>query len=286
MLKTALGQIGVIAATLGGYALGNGHLMVLWQPFEFIIIGGTALSAFIVANSKEVLKASLEDLKAIYRRDKYGKQEYLELLSMMYVVFKTARTKGWLALERHIENPQDSEIFKKFPVFYGDQGPTTFLCDYLRLISLGAEKPYEIEALMDQEIDTQREERSHTSNAIQLMADGLPALGIVAAVLGVIHTMGSITEPPEVLGRLIGGALVGTFLGVFLSYGFVSPVASAIRGRNDAELKYYICIKTCILAFLQGAAPQVAIEFGRKTLMHDVQPTFLEVEDATQNVTI
>jgi chemotaxis protein MotA len=286
MLKTAAGQIGVLVATLGGYTLGNGHLTVLWQPSEFVIIGGTAFSAFVVANSRDVLKACYEDLKAIYRKDKYGKQEYLELLSMLYVVFKTARTKGWLALERHIENPQESEIFKKFPVFYSDPGTTTFLCDYLRLISLGAEKPYEIESLMDQEIDTQREERSYTSNAVQLMADGLPALGIVAAVLGVIHTMGAITEPPEVLGRLIGGALVGTFLGVFLSYGFVSPIASAIRGRNDAELKYYICIKTCILAFLQGAAPQVAIEFGRKTLMHDAQPTFLEVEDATQNVTI
>jgi len=283
MLKI-LGHIGVIAATLGGYAAMGGKLAVLNQPFELLIILGSGLMAFTVANSKHVLKACGADFKAIYKKDKYGKQEYLELLSMLYVVFRTARTKGWLALEQHIENPHDSDIFKKFPSFHSDHHAVTFLCDYLRLISLGAEKPHEVEALMDQEIDTQREERNHTSHAVQTMADGLPALGIVAAVLGVIKTMGAISEPPEILGRLIGGALVGTFLGVWLSYGFIGPIASAMKERNDTELKYYICMKTSILAFLQGAAPQVAIEFGRKILMHDVQPTFLEVEEATQNV--
>lgn len=283
MLKI-LGHIGVIAATLGGYAAMGGKLAVLNQQFELLIILGSGLMAFTVANSKHVLKACGADFKAIYKKDKYGKQEYLELLSMLYVVFRTARTKGWLALEQHIENPHDSDIFKKFPSFHSDHHAVTFLCDYLRLISLGAEKPHEVEALMDQEIDTQREERNHTSHAVQTMADGLPALGIVAAVLGVIKTMGAISEPPEILGRLIGGALVGTFLGVWLSYGFIGPIASAMKERNDTELKYYICMKTSILAFLQGAAPQVAIEFGRKILMHDVQPTFLEVEEATQNV--
>jgi len=284
MLKI-IGHFGVIIATLGGYMAMGGHLAVLNQPFELVIIFGSGLAAFIVANSKHVLKSCLTDMKAIYKKDKYGKQEYLELFSMLYLVFRTARTKGWLALEQHIENPHDSDIFKKFPSFYEDHHAVTFLCDYLRLISLGAEKPYEVEALMDQEIDTQRESRNHSSHAIQTMADGLPALGIVAAVLGVIKTMGAISEPPEVLGRLIGGALVGTFLGVWLSYGFVAPIASAIKERNDTEIKYYLCMKTSILAFLQGAAPQVAIEFGRKILMHDVQPTFIEVEEATQNVT-
>lgn len=284
MLKI-IGHIGVVVATLGGYAAMGGKLAVLNQPFELVIIFGSGIMAFSVANSTHVLKACMKDFKAIYKKDKHGKQEYLELLSMLYVVFRTARSKGWLALEQHIENPHDSDIFKKFPSFHNDHHAVTFLCDYLRLISLGAEKPYEVEALMDQEIDTQREERNHTSHAVQTMADGLPALGIVAAVLGVIKTMGSISEPPEVLGKLIGGALVGTFLGVWLSYGFIGPIASAMKERNDTELKYYICIKTAILAFLQGAAPQVAIEFGRKILMHDVQPTFMEVEEATQNVT-
>lgn len=284
-MQKLAGNIGVIACTFGGYAANGGHLGVLWQPFEVVIILGSGLMAYLVANSKHTVKQTLTDIKLIYKKDKYSKESYVELLSMLYLVFKTARTKGWLALEQHIENPHDSDIFKKFPGFYADHHATTFLCDYLRLISLGAEKPHEIEALMDQEIDTQKEERSHTSHAVQTLADGMPALGIVAAVLGVIHTMGSITEPPEVLGHLIGGALVGTFLGVWMSYGFIAPTASAIKERNDTELKYYICMKTSILAFLQGAAPQVAIEFGRKILLHDTQPTFLEVEEATQNVT-
>lgn len=279
-----IGHIGVVVCTLGGYMALGGHLQVLNQPFELVIIFGTALAAFMIANSNHVIKACIADFKAIYKKDKYSKESYVELLSMLYLVFKTARTKGWLALEQHIEKPEESDLFKKFPSFHADHHAVTFLCDYLRLISLGAEKPHEIEALMDQEIETQSQQRNHTSHALQTMADGMPALGIVAAVLGVIKTMGAITEPPEVLGRLIGGALVGTFLGVWLSYGFIGPIASAVKERNDGELKYYLCMKTCILAFLQGAAPQVAIEFGRKILLHDTQPTFLEVETATENV--
>jgi len=280
-----IGNVGVLASVFGGYVLNNGHLAVLWQPFEFMIIAGAAFFAFLVANSQHVVKKTFSDIKSIYKADKYSKAEYIELLSMLLTVFKTARTKGWLVMEQHIENPHESEMFKRFPSFYNNHHAVTFLCDYLRLISLGADKPHEVESLMDQEIDTEKEERDHTSHAISGMADGLPALGIVAAVLGVIHTMGSITEPPAILGHLIGGALVGTFLGVLLSYGFVAPIASAVKDRNDTEMKYYLCIKTCLLAFLQGVAPQVAIEFGRKILLHDTQPSFLEVEEATQNVT-
>lgn len=284
-MQKAAGNLGVIACTFGGYAANGGHIHVLWQPFELIIIFGSAFMAFLVANSKHTVKQCGADIKAIYKKPKYNKAEYLELLSMLFLIFKTARSKGWLSLESHIENPHDSDIFKKFPTFHHDHHATTFLCDYLRLISLGSDKPHEIEALMDQELDTQKEERGHTAHAIQGMADGMPALGIVAAVLGVIHTMGSISEPPEVLGHLIGGALVGTFLGVFLAYGFIAPTASAVKERNDTEMKYYLCMKTSLLAFLQGAAPLVATEFGRKILGHEVQPTFIEVEQATQNVT-
>ncbi len=281
----AIGNIGVILCIFGGYVLDEGNLKVLWQPFEVLMILGSACMAYLVANSKHTVKQTFTDIKMIYKPDKYGKLEYIELLSMLFAIFKTARQKGWLALERHIEEPHESDLFKKFPSFYENHHAVTFLCDYLRLISLGAEKPHEVEALMDQEIETEITEGSHTSHAVQTMADGMPALGIVAAVLGVIHTMGSITEPPAVLGHLIGGALCGTFMGVFLAYGFVAPTASAIKDRADTEIKYYLCMKTCLLAFLQGAAPQVAIEFGRKILIHDVQPTFLEVEEATQNVT-
>lgn len=279
-----IGLIGVVVCTIGGYAAMGGKLAVLWQPFELVIIFGSACAAYLTANSPHTLKQTFVEMRAIFKPPTFGKEQYIELLSMLYLVFKTARTKGWLALEQHIEQPEDSDIFKKFPSFHADHHATTFLCDYLRLISLGADKPHEVEALMDQEIDTQNEERSHTSHAVQTMADGLPALGIVAAVLGVIKTMGSITEPPEVLGYLIGGALVGTFLGVWLSYGFIAPIASAIKERNDTELKYYICMKVSILAFLQGAAPQVSVEYGRKILGHDAQPTFLEVEEGTQNI--
>lgn len=285
MLKV-VGNVGVIACTLGGYVLNNGHLAVLWQPFEFVIIFGSAVMAFLVANSPHTVKQTGKDIGAIYKKDKYGKPEYLELLSLLFMLFKMARTKGWLSLEKHIENPHESDIFKQFPSVAHDHHVITFITDYLRIISLGSENPNELETLMDQEIETMTAEKMHTGHAVQGMADGMPALGIVAAVLGVIHTMGSISEPPEILGHLIGGALVGTFLGVWLSYGFIAPIASAITERNANEVKYYHCIKVCILAFLQGAAPQVSIEFGRKILIHDVQPTFLDVEQTTEKLTI
>ncbi len=281
-----IGFLTVICCVMGGYTAHGGHLGVLWQPLEFVIIGGAAVGAYIIGNSSHVLKVTGKALGGIFKKDKYGKEEYVEVLTMLFTVFKMARTKGWLSLESHVENPDDSELFKQFPVFTSDHGTVTFLCDYLRIISLGSENPYELDALMDQEIETKTVEKSHVSHAVQGMADALPALGIVAAVLGVIHTMGSITEPPEVLGGLIGAALVGTFAGVFAAYGFVGPVATAIAAKDDAEMLYYKCIKTSLLAFLQGAAPQVAVEFGRKILSHDVQPTFLEVEEATGNATI
>jgi len=279
-----IGLIGVVFCVVGGYAFAGGHLDVLWQPFEFLIIFGGSAFAYVIANPPHVLKETMGDVNSIFKSPKYTKEDFIEQLSMMFVVFKTARSKGWLVLEPHIEEPHSSDIFQKFPTFYNDHHAVTFLCDYLRLISLGADNPFEIEALLDEEIETQKEDTTHVGHAVQTMADGMPAMGIVAAVLGVIHTMGAIAEPPEVLGHLIGAALVGTFLGVLLSYGFVGPIASAILGRKEAELKYYICLKICMLSFLQGAAPQVAIEFGRKILAHDVRPTFVEVEDATQNV--
>jgi len=280
-----IGLIFVVLCVFGGYGAGGGDFGVLWQPFEFIIIVGAGIGAYIIANPAHVSKDTFGSIGSIFKPNQYGKAEYIELLSMLYLLFKTARSKGWLVLEQHIEEPKESDIFNRFPIFHGNHHAVTFLTDYLRLISLGSDKPYEIEALMDQEIETKESDGSHVGHAVQALADGLPALGIVAAVLGVIHTMGSITEPPEVLGHLIGGALVGTFLGILLSYGFVAPIAGAILARADADLKYYLCMRTCILAFLQGAAPQISIEFGRKIITHNVQPTFIELEQATENVT-
>lgn len=277
--------IGVLACTIGGFLVAGGKMYIITGvvlkalPGESIIIMGSAIMAFIIGNTPHTAKATLGYLKSMLTPEAHPKADYLEMMSVMYSIFKLARTKGWLALESHIENPNESELFKSFPKFLADHHAVTFLCDYLRIISLGNDNPHELEALLDAELETMEAEKMHPGHAVQLMADGVPALGIVAAVLGVIKTMSSITEPPEVLGALIGGALVGTFLGVWLAYGFIGPTASAINSRAESELKYYKVMKTALLAFLNGAAPQVAVEFARKTLHHDVQPSFLEVEE-------
>ncbi|MCB9989263.1 MAG: flagellar motor stator protein MotA [Rhodospirillales bacterium] len=249
------------------------------MPGEFVIIFGCAISAFLIANSTDVIKTTLSYFSALAKPSAYSKEDYMDLLSALYTIFKLARTKGWLALESHIEHPEESSVFRQFPGLSGNHHALVFLCDYLRIISLGNENPHELEALMDEEIETINHHHSHPGHAVQTMADGIPALGIVAAVLGVIKTMASISEPPEILGKMIGGALVGTFLGVWLSYAFVAPIAGAMSSKAETEVMYFKCIKISILAFLQGAAPQVAVEFSRKFLPHDVQPSFQELED-------
>lgn len=288
-----IGLVAVLIATFGGLVLTAGfekamHLLtgviLPATPGEALIILGIAVAAFMIANSSHVVKQTLSYLKKMTNPEAYTKEDYLELMSLLFVIFKMAKTKGWLALEQHIENPEESEIFAAFPSVKNNHHAIVFLCDYLRIISLGNDNPHELEALMDEEIETFEASESHPSHAVQSMADGIPALGIVAAVLGVIKTMASISEPPEVLGKLIGGALVGTFLGVWLAYGFVGPIAGAMGARAESEVKYYKCIKVGIMAFLQGCAPQVSVEFARKILHHDVQPTFLEVEEATNEV--
>ncbi|HUL07801.1 MAG TPA: flagellar motor stator protein MotA [Candidatus Acidoferrum sp.] len=273
----------ILGCVVGGYILNGGELIVLFQPFEFMIIGGAALGAFIASNSTQthVLKESFGCIKVLMAGKKYKEQDYLELLSALYSLFRLIKTKGELAIEAHIEHPEESALFMHFPRFLKNHEAVHFVCDYMRLVTLGSKNPFEIDALMDEEIDTLRKEKAHVPHAIQNVADATPALGIVAAVLGVIHTMGSIKEPPEVLGHLIGGALVGTFLGVLLSYGFIAPIASAVKAASEAEVKYFECMRQGILAYLNGCAPQVAVEFARKVLTHDVRPSFEEVEKAT-----
>ncbi len=276
-----LGVIMVIVCTFGGYILLGGKMSVILKalPFESMIILGSAIGAFITANTMHTIKGVANGFKCYIKAETHNKESYIELLSVLFMVFKLARTKGWLAMEQHIENPEDSELFKQFPKFASDHHAMTFLCDYLRIISLGNEDPHQLESLMEQEIETISEEKMHAAHAVQNMADALPALGIVAAVLGVIKTMGAITEPPEILGKMIGGALVGTFLGVWVAYGFVGPAATAIGVRAQSEVMYYNCMKVSLIAYLNGAAPQVAVEFSRKFLPHHVQPTFLELEE-------
>jgi chemotaxis protein MotA len=274
----------VLASVLGGYLANGGHLDVLIQPFEVLIIVGAAIGGFITSNRKPVLNATAKAVPALLKPEKHDKEAYLELLSLLYTIFKLAKTKGALALEQHCEKPEESTLFQRFPKFYGDHHAVTFVCDYLRLLTLGTDNHHEMETLMDEDIETAQAEHHAVVSAVQSTADALPALGIVAAVLGVIHTMGSITEPPAVLGHLIGGALVGTFMGVLLSYGFVAPIATAIDGRGAAEERYFLCIKAGILAYMQGYAPSVAVEFARKSLNTDVRPTFYEVEEAVESL--
>jgi len=276
-----IGYLIVLVCVFGGFMWAGGKMepILAALPYEMMIIGGAAIGAFIVGNTPHTIKSTLKGLNCLIKPEAHHKEDYMELLSVLYMIFKLARTKGWLALESHIEDPQNSELFKQFPNFAANHHAVTFLCDYLRIISLGNENPHEIEALMDEEIETLTHDRMHPAHAVQTMADGVPALGIVAAVLGIIKTMGSITEPPEILGKMIGGALVGTFLGVFLAYGFVGPTAGALTGRAESEILYYKCMKVSVIAFLNGAAPQVAVEFSRKFLPHHIQPQFLELEE-------
>jgi len=277
-----VGALLVIACVIGGYLGAGGHLFVLWQPFEVLIIVGAGAGGFVIANPKPVLVRCIGALGDLLKGPKYTKESYLEVLSLLYSVFKLARTKGMLALETHVENPEESTLFEQFPGVASNHHAMTFLRDYLRLLTLGTDNALEMETLMDEEIETHHHEAKQVSDAWQTMADGLPALGIVAAVLGVIHTMGLISEPPAVLGHSIGGALVGTFMGVLLSYGFVGPIARSLSNIYDAETKYFQCIKAGILAYVQGYAPAVAVEFARKALTSNVRPSFYEVEEAVQ----
>jgi chemotaxis protein MotA len=274
------GWVFVMVCVIGGYMGMGGKLGPLWQPFELVIIGGAGVGAFIVANPKYVLSKTGYAFKAALRGPKYNKDDYLELLSLLYAIFKLAKTKGMLAIESHIERPEESSLFQAFPRFSADHHAMEFLCDYLRMMTLGTDNPHELADLLDEELETHHAEDAQIQTAFQTMGDGFPALGIVAAVLGIIKTMGSITEPPEVLGKLIGGALVGTFLGIFLAYGFVSPLAVNISNVFAADSKYLGCIRAGLLAHVSGYAPAVSVEFARKALMSKDRPSFFEVEEA------
>src|SRR3989304_5339547 len=252
-----VGALVVIVCVFGGYMGAGGHLGVLWQPFEFVIIMGAGLGGFIIANPKPLLIRCFSAFGDLLKGSKYTKESYLEVLGLLYTIFKLARTKGMLALEAHVEKPEESAIFQQFPGVVANHHALTFLRDYLRLLTLGTDNAMEMETLMDQEIETHHHEAKQVSSAWQTMADGLPALGIVAAVLGVIHTMGLITEPPAVLGHSIGGGPGGAFLGVLLSYGFVAPIANSLGNIYDAETKYFQCIKAGLVAYVQGYAPAV-----------------------------
>jgi chemotaxis protein MotA len=283
-MRLIVGIVLVVGCVLGGYAAMGGHLEVLWQPFEALIILGAAAGAYVIGNTGPVLKQSLGVFGTLFKGSRYNKASYVELLGLQFSLFKLVQSKGVLALEPHIENPSASPIFQRFPKFAANHHAVEFMCDYLRMVTLGTNNVHEMEALMDEELETHHQERERLVNAVQALADGTPALGIVAAVLGVIKTMGAISEPPEVLGHLIGGALVGTFLGVFVAYGFFGPMAQALRNIYDAEAKYFLSMKVGLLAHISGNSPVMAIEYARKMLMSEDRPTFLEIDEATANL--
>lgn len=274
-----IGIIIVFSSVLGGYMAMGGKLYVLWQPFEIVIIGGAAIGGYIISNTKTILIDTGAAIKAIVRGPKYNKKQYMELLGLMFILFKVAKTKGMLTLETHVENPEESSIFSQVPSILKNHEALHFLCDYLRLLTMGSENPHHMEDLMTEEIEVIEHEKLAVAHAVQYMGDSTPALGIVAAVLGVIKTMGSITEPPEVLGKLIGGALVGTFLGVLLAYGLFGPMANSMTTIYKGEMHFLTAIKVAIIAYMNGYAPTIAIEFARKTLPEDVRPSFSELED-------
>lgn len=279
-----IGWLVVVGSVIGGFALAGGKISVLYEPVEVLIICGAGVGAFIVSNPPPLLKKIGKGMGAALKGPKNKKDDFVELLSLQYVLFKLAKSKGNLALEQHVENPHESDLFAQFPKFSANHHAVEFMCDYLRLLTLGTENAMEIESLMDAELDTHHDEDAQVAVSVQTLGDSFPALGIVAAVLGIIKTMGSITEPPEILGKLIGAALVGTFLGILIAYGFVSPLAGAIGATLQANGKYLQCIKAGILAHVQGYAPQVSIEFARKALLSEVRPTFAEVEEAIESV--
>lgn len=283
-MRLIVGIIVVFACVFGGYSAMGGHVEVLWQPFEFVIILGAAIGAFIIGNTGPVLKGVPGMFGTLMKGPKYNKAAYVELLGVQFAMYKLVQQKGILGLEPHIEDPHSSTLFNAFPTFAKNHHAVEFVCDYMRMVTMGANNVHEIDSLMDEELETHHQEQERIVAAMQSIGDGTPALGIVAAVLGVIKTMGAITEPPEVLGHLIGGALVGTFFGVFVAYGFFGPMAQSLKNIFEADSKYYLSLKAGLLAHIGGQPPVMAVEFARKALMSEVRPTFSEVEAATSNL--
>jgi chemotaxis protein MotA len=269
-----------LVCIFGVYIFHGGNIGVILKalPFEFITIFGAAGGAFLVNNQMKVIKSSMAGLGKCFKGSKYSKARYMDLLALMYDILQKTRKEGLMAIEKDVEDPHNSPLFKKYPIVGSDHHVTEFITDYLRMMVSGNLNAHEIESLMDSEIETHHNEEHAAVAAIARLAGGLPAFGIVAAVLGVVNTMGSVGQPPAVLGGMIGSALVGTFLGILLAYGFVEPLGGLLEQKVDDGSKELQCIKTTLLASMQGYAPQIAIEFGRKVLFSTDRPSFVELE--------
>ena len=272
-----------IACLLGGFAAMGGKVSVIWQPWEYVIIGGSALGIFIFANPMSTIKDAGRATMEAFRNAVPKTRDYLDVLGLLFVLMRELRGKARNEVEGHIEAPNESAIFEKFPAVLSDFDLTHFICDYVRLYLIGNARTHETEALMDEEIQTIMRDKLKSYQALSGIADGLPALGIVAAVLGVIKAMGALDQSPDLLGKLIGAALVGTFAGIFLSYGVVGPLAAKIKIVREKRVRLYIIVKQTLLAFMNGAIPQVAIEHGRKTISAYDRPSIDNVEEETMS---
>ncbi len=281
-----LGYIVILLCVFGGFALSGGHLAAIFQPLELLIIGGAAIGSFIVGNNATVIKSVLKALPRVFRGQKAAKSLFTDLLSLLYNLLNKARQQGLMSLEADIDAPEKSPIFSNYPSVMSNHHIIEFICDYLRLIITSNMQPFQLEALMDSEIDSHHEEEMIPANAITKLADGMPAFGIVAAVLGVVHTMESISLPPSELGVLIAHALVGTFLGILLGYGFVGPIATAMEQRANQTQLMLQCIKVTILASLHNNPPIIAVEFGRKVLFSAQRPSFNQLNDEIKNAKV
>ncbi|MGH7121792.1 MAG: flagellar motor stator protein MotA [Acetobacteraceae bacterium] len=284
-----LGGLGfLMICVFGTYIAEGGSIGPVMEalPFEFATIGGAAVATFIIANSMHAVKHTLKGFSKVLRGGLFKKGDYVDLLSLLFFFARLANTKGTMALEAHIERPEESAAFRKYPKILGNHHATGMICDYLRMIGMNADDPYQIEDVMARELKKTLQEELHSAHALQVVADALPAFGIVAAVLGVVQTMAHIAQPPIVLGRMIGEALTGTFLGVLLAYGVAGPFASRLAEVAEEEAKYFEVIRAVLVAHLHGNAPQVSVETGRKMAPNQYMPSFHELEAAIQSLRI
>lgn len=278
-MNVSLGVAIILACCAIGFLIAGGDLLALWQPAELLIIGGSAFGAMIMANPMSVTIGVFKSTGSLFTPSPYKKGLYLELLALLYDLFNKMRREGMLAIEADLDDPEASPLFSKYTDVVKIHGSIEFICDYLRVMMIGSIAGHELESLIDAELETHHAEAGLVPSAIGKVAEGLPGFGIVAAVMGVVITMGHIGGPPEELGHHVGAALVGTFLGILLSYGFAGPMGNYLEHKVREEAKFYECIKAALIATLNGAAPQIAVEFGRKVLFHEVRPSYAEVDE-------
>ncbi|MEM7775372.1 MAG: flagellar motor stator protein MotA [Pseudomonadota bacterium] len=274
-----VGLIVTLGCVLGGFAAMGGKVSVIWQPWEYVIICGAALGTFIVANPFKVIKDTGVALMETLTSDMPKRSDYLEILGCLFLLMRELRTKSRGEVEAHIDAPEESAIFSQFPKLMKSKDIVAFICDYMRLILMGNARTHEIESLMDEEIETVRQDKLKAYNALVAVSEGLPALGIVAAVLGVIKAMGALDQSPEILGKLIGAALVGTFAGIFFSYAVVTPIATQTKLIRTKKMQRYVVAKQTLLALMNGAVPQIAVEHGRKAISASDRPSVEDLEE-------